>query len=205
MEPTVKSLTATLVQNSIIFPSTKEDQPLCLVIENILSKEECTAVIDIAKELGFQQIGQYRSMYRKGKRATVTNQLSGWLMEKIKPMCPSTILVNNRVYKLSSVNKEVKILKYDTGDHFLGVHCDDCYTETVNGKLKKSLLTIAIFLNENFIGGHLNFSTFNKKRTHLVRASTGTGALFRQTIPHYAEEVWHVKYLLRADVMYIEK
>ena len=171
MEHGVQSLTAALVQNGIIFPMAKEE-PLCLAIENLLAKEECSAVIDIAKSIGFQRIDQYKKTYRKGKRATVTNQLSSWLMDKIRPMCLPTIIVNNRLYKLSNVNEKVKILKYDTGDHFLGVHCDDCYTETVNGKLKKSLLTIAVFLNEDFIGGHLNFSSINKKRQHLVRANT---------------------------------
>ena len=181
MEPTVKSLTATLVQRNIIFTNEKEEenQPLCLLISNILSKKECLDVIQTANEIGFQIINRYKNIYRNGKRATITNTLSAWLMNKIKPMCPPHIIVNNRTYILSNVNEEVKILKYETGDHFLGVHCDDCYTETVNGKLKKSLLTIAIFLNEDFIGGHLNFSTFNKKRTHAVQACSGTGVLFR--------------------------
>ena len=68
---------------------------------------------------------------------------------------------------------------------------------------ESTALTVCPF--EDFIGGHLNFGTFNKKRTHLVRASTGTGNLFRQSsISHYAEEVYHIKYLLQADVMYIE-
>ena len=137
-----------------------------------------------------------------------------WLFLKLKQLCPDTVVSSNNIeYKVCSVNNEVKVLKYETGDHFKGVHCDDTFVQRhsnndeadkgKNATMKKSMLTIAIFLNEGFRGGHLEFSTYDKVKSVIVSAKTGTGVLFRQTIPHFADGLTSViKYLLRADVMY---
>ena len=126
-----------------------------------------------------------------------------WLFSKIIKLCPEKIVtLNNVEYKLLNVNNEVKILKYEPGDHFLGVHYDGAYLErTSDEKVHKSMLTIAIFLNEGFGGGHLQFSTLNKAKSLIVGAQEGKGVLFSQKLPHFAGAVHGVKYLLRADVL----
>ena len=181
----------------------------CLLLKRLLLDKECNQIIARAEELGFEQIQvtNRKGEYRKCKRVIIKNELEKWLFLKLKQLCPETVVSSNNVeYKVSSVNNEVKILKYETGDHFKGVHCDETFVQRHSDggvTVTKSMLTIAIFLNEGFRGGHLEFSTFDKVKSVIVGAKRGTGVLFQQTIPHSADGLTAgVKYLLRADVMY---
>ena len=199
----VTSLSEELVRMTV----TKTPQ-FCLVLKPLLTMQECHKIIERAEEVGFKPLDKrsFKISYRKGKRVILKDELDKWLLKKIDSVCPKTLFTANNVeYTLSSVNNEVKILKYQSGDHFLGVHCDETYLDksnSNNGKTKKSMLTIAIYLNEGYGGGQLEFSTHNKAKSVVVGAKQGVGVLFNQTIPHYAGVVGGIKYLLRADVMY---
>ena len=76
-------------------------------------------------------------------------------------------MISNGVeYELAHLNKEMKMLRYKTGDHLKSVHYNNTYTETVDGFLfyfYKSFLTLMIYLNENYDGGRTTVCTLNKK------------------------------------------
>ena len=184
----------------------------CTLLKHLLKSADCNKIMLKSEQLGFQKVEIVNSKgeYRKCKRVIIKNDLDKWLFTIIKDFCPPTIVSSNNVeYKLVGVNNEVKVLKYESGDHFKGVHCDETYIQRRDKADKnkivvtKSMLTIAIFLNDDFRGGHLEFSTFDKVKSVIVGAKQGSGVLFQQTIPHFADGlIVGVKYLLRADVMY---
>ena len=124
----IVSLTDELVRMTV----TKTPE-FCILLKRLLTTEECAKIMLRSEQLGFEKIAVAKCKageYRKGKRVIVKNELDKWLFVKLKDFCPATIVSSNNVeYKLASMNNEVKILKYEVGDHFKGVHCDETFIQ----------------------------------------------------------------------------
>ena len=184
-----------------------KETDIYIEVNNVLTKIECDQKIATGNMFGFAPINHFTRNYRQGERFTYnTDSFHKYLLNYVYKYLPLTMICNGIEYELAHLNRDVKMLKYKTGDHFKGVHCDDTYTETVNGVLYKSLLTLMIYLNEDYAGGRTTLCTFNKHNELEIKPRTGKLVAISQTIAHYAKVVTKgEKYLLRADVLYKRK
>ena len=186
------------------------DSDICIEVENCLTDIECYSKINSANHIGFVKIEGFNDEDRRGQRYIFkTEHVQELLLNSTKKYIPEELTNNGIVYRLSHINKEIKILKYEKGDHFKGKHCDGTHVENIDGACHKSLLTLIVYLNEGYKGGQTTLckDLYKKKSDEVeIKPRIGKIVILSQTIPHYAKTVTQgIKYLLMADIMYIRK
>ncbi|EYF07786.1 2OG-Fe(II) oxygenase [Chondromyces apiculatus] len=122
------------------------------------------------------------------------------LYRRVLPHVPRAMLaeVEGRSHvamEVTGVHVPVRIYRYEVGQHF-GLHQDQAY---FRGDGAKSLLTLMVYLNEDFEGGETDFP--EQERT--IVPSTGTALLFQHMVLHAGNRVRRgTKLVLRSDVLY---
>lgn len=96
---------------------------------------------------------------------------------------------------VAGVHVPVRIYRYEPGQHF-GLHQDQSYFGEDG---TKSLLTLMVYLNEDFGGGETDFP----EQGQLIVPRTGTALLFQHMLLHAGNRVTSgSKLVLRSDVLY---
>eukprot|EP00553_Chaetoceros_curvisetus_P015396 CAMPEP_0204644552 /NCGR_PEP_ID=MMETSP0718-20130828/1563_1 /ASSEMBLY_ACC=CAM_ASM_000674 /TAXON_ID=230516 /ORGANISM="Chaetoceros curvisetus" /LENGTH=287 /DNA_ID=CAMNT_0051666165 /DNA_START=21 /DNA_END=885 /DNA_ORIENTATION=- len=211
-----------LVASKVPIPKgnvTHPDDTTCITIENVLSVEECTKIIQRSEDVQFQQalvnigIGEILDKdYRNSDRCIIDDMdFASVLFERIRPYLPAT--VNSAGYdhwKLCGLNERMRILRYSE-EHFFAPHRDGCYMRNTE---EMSFMTIMIYLNSNFEGGSTNLisSTTSSTSSNTPSLSNDTVEVvpkpgmvfvFDHTVKHEGARVTHgVKYAIRTDIMY---
>lgn len=174
----------------------------CLACPNQISIDECQALIDLSNSLGFADAtieGQWRaprgffvSNGRHNSRAAIDDlQLADALWQRVKRIIPEEMNGKSVV----GLNERLRFYRYTTEQRF-AAHTDGYF---IRSELERSLLTLILYLNDNFIGGE----TFFLNSETLVAPQTGKALVF-------AHQLWHeglpvhsgTKYILRTDVIY---
>ena len=167
------------------------------IIENFFDDKECQRIIKLGYELGYEKPtiktstgNVIKESVRNNGRAIYQNKkFADELFDKIKKSLPQEI----SGYQLKGLNEEMKIYRYEKGQRFK-MHTDVPF---VRGKNEKSLLTIMVYLNEDFEGGATWFMDGS------VEPKTGNALIFTQSLLHAGAEVKEgVKYAIRTDIMY---
>lgn len=168
-------------------------------LQGLLEPAECKALIDVAEGVGFGLAGTrgfnpfarfaLRSLVDAPQVATViTNRLSALLPTEYPPRSGRPLV---------SVNERCRFLKYLPGMHHMGDHTDCTYQDPERGQ---SFLTVQIYLNEDFSGGH---TTFISDRLVPIEPTVGGAVVFDHELYHRGGMVTKgVKYALRLDVLY---
>lgn len=166
--------------------------------KNFLPKEECDRLIEYAEKLGFAESliklrgkGEVRDTdVRDNDRVLFTDkELADKLWEKIKPLAPAQ-LENFEAYGL---NDHFRFYRYKEGQQF---------KPHVDGSVKispteLSLVTVLIYLNEDFKGGETTFVMENES----IKPETGMLCMFTHKQLHTGKPVPEgVKYVLRTDI-----
>jgi hypothetical protein len=136
-------------------------ESFCVIMDNILSKEECDNCISLAEAQGFVEASLYTdsqgnehySSRRKSKRTIIDSQIfANRLWERIKHVIPKEW--KGKTLSDPPVNERLRILKYDTpGDEFK-MHSDGQYRGP-DGSI--SIFTILIYLNTEYEGAFTHF------------------------------------------------
>ena len=121
------------------------DSDICIEVENCLTDIECYSKINSANHIGFVKIKGFNDEDRHGQRYIFKTEHVRTTFESTKKYIPEELTNNGIVYRLSHINKEIKILKYEKGDHFKGKHCNGTHMENIDGACHKSLLTLIVF------------------------------------------------------------
>ncbi len=96
---------------------------------------------------------------------------------------------------VAGVHVPVRIYRYEPGQHF-GPHQDQSYFGEDG---TKSLLTLMVYLNEDFEGGETDFPEQGQR----IVPRTGTALLFQHMVLHSVNRVTSgSKLVLRSDVLY---
>jgi hypothetical protein len=121
--------------------------------------------------------------------------LAGRLWQRTRPFLPRQI----RNWQIVGFNERFRFYRYDPGQKF-APHWDGAFYRD-NGE--QSLLTIMIYLNEDFTGGQTRFYLDNGMPRLEVEPQRGMALVF---VHHQLHEGVAViegrKYVLRTDVMY---
>jgi len=199
----------------------------CAMIHNVLSPEECTALIRRSKTEQFEELSHYRRRGSTGgapsnisvcKRCRLNDaNLAVVLLQRILDALKGTTL--ERAFQrrpslegdsedeedqgqagaiLTRISEPFNVIRYDVGE-FFAPHRDTTFR---TGK-EVSHLTLQVFLNEKFSGG--TTSIRQGKEYYNIKARVGSVLLIDQSLRR--EECYVVsgkKYVLRADIMYDE-
>jgi hypothetical protein len=198
----------------------------CAMIYNVLTPEECTALIRRAKAEQFEELSYYRRGSMGGTPSNIScckrcrlgdSDLAVSLLQKILLALKGTPLEQAFQRRPSSegdddededegharavltrISEPFNVIRYDVGE-FFAPHRDT----TFRTGTEVSRLTLQVFLNEKFNGG--TTSIRQGKEYYDIKAKVGSVLLFDQDLRR--EECYVVsgkKYVLRADIMYDE-
>jgi hypothetical protein len=176
-------------------------------LKNVLTPEECAAIIDLAEAQGFVQASIYtdvggREHYsdtRKSSRCIVdSHEFVTRLWARIEPFVPTTWKGATCV----GLNERLRILRYDPGDEFKP-HSDGAYTAP-SGAISK--ITVLIYLNEGYKGGYTHFLREDGQSWLAIEPHVGSVAMQDQALVHGVPPLESGrKYAIRTEVMYMPK
>jgi len=195
----------------------KSRVPGAFILRNVLTKAECQQFIDTSEQMGYEEakITFGSSMIsmpdvRNNKRvmwqsdSTVLQPI--W--DRIKSFMPETVVVSNpwksEKWQVANMNERLRFYRYDGGEIFKK-HYDGCFPRP--GTEEMSILTLIVYLNEGFDGGHTTFFV-DGSRPYPVDPRTGSALLFfhgdHEDSPLHEGSVVKSgrKYVFRSDVMY---
>jgi hypothetical protein len=175
-------------------------QPLLWTLDDVLSPEECRALIARITAAGLEaapittaQGFVHRPDIRNNRRALFDDaDLAADLYRRAAASIPVAM---NGGYRPVGANERFRCYRYDVGQRF-APHYDGAFVRSDD---EESLLTFMVYLNDDFRGGTTDFPDLEVR----VTPKTGRALLFQHRQLHEGCAVEHgVKYVLRSDVMY---
>jgi predicted 2-oxoglutarate/Fe(II)-dependent dioxygenase YbiX len=187
--------------NAIQKTKLSEDAPI-FTLSHVLSPEECQRFVRAAEGAGFADapitVGVNRFMMapeiRNNLRVIVDDPAqASWLWERIAPFVPAEL----GHYHAVGLNERFRYYRYEPGQYFRW-HRDGAF---VRSRDEQSLLTVLLYLNEDFVGGSTDIQHHDGEIR--VEPRSGLALLFSHPLCHQgAPVVRGMKYVLRTDVMY---
>ena len=174
-------------------------------IYNVFSEKECCDLINAVEKTGFTKASLFTDV--DGKEHYHTDVRNS--MRRIIDCIDFAKLIEKRIYKYipktynnleyHSINHRFRFLKYEKGG-FFARHKDNNY----KNKESISLITILIYLNEDYKGGYTTFfSGVDDKEGFILKPKTGMISLMDQEIGHCVPELTKgIKYVIRTELMY---
>jgi len=180
---------------------------LLFMLENFLTDSQSEFLIEKIEKLKFQDIDwEYPSDYRSCKRKIVfSDDLSCFLWKK---------LVNNLNWEdlqhvspfgfekegkwfAHNINPCLRFTKYEKGN-FFKKHLDGQHVQNEN---ERSILTLMIYLNDNFKGGETIF--YENQMEITIQPKKNLALIFNHDIYHEGKDIEEgYKYILRTDVLF---
>lgn len=183
-----------------------------MLIDNVLSKEECARWIAETEAIGYEQallnVGNGQQILvtevRKSLRCSVTDiDRVAELWQRIRPFLPENLIFHDE-YRPRELNELLRFLRYDPGDYFRP-HMDGCFVHPADHPHAGdcSFVTMFLYLNEGYEGGHTSlFATTEYGNVYDVVPKTGSVFLFEHRMLHGGETLIRGrKYAVRTDVM----
>ena len=160
------------------------------VYDDLLSPAQCSMLIEHFKKSHMESIDNGVALYKR-----VVCQNAVWadaIFQAIQPYLPAGC---NAV----GCNEYFRFSEYEPGGHF-NIH-RDAGKQDANGL--RSIMTVNIFLNDDFTGGCTDFYLEDKQTLRMsVKPQPGRAAIFNSQHYHVGQVVeTGRKYLLRTDVM----
>lgn len=113
------------------------------------------------------------------------------LFDRLRPDLPERLMGMT----LTGLKERMRCYRYRVGEYF-GPHGDQSYP---GGPGERSLLTLMIYLNDDFEGGQTAFLELDK----VIEPRRGRALLFQHMVLHEGRAVTRgIKYVLRTDVFY---
>ncbi|CAE8639464.1 unnamed protein product [Polarella glacialis] len=168
-------------------------------VNSALSSEECQHLIKLAEEQGFGLAGSrgFNPFARYAMRCLVDAKFFAQaLTARLVDVLPSEYPPGSG-RQMIGLNERCRFLKYLPGMHHAGDHTDCAYDDPSSGR---SFLTVQLYLNDDFCGGHL---TFISDQLVPIKPALGRAIIFDHGLYHRGGMVAQgVKYALRMDVLY---
>lgn len=205
-------------KNPAVQQTTVEELPVCSrssassfarVVRNVLSEEDCAALVTSINVKGFTpallNIGGGRQQFipgaRDGHRVVVDSpELSDWLFQVLQPHLPAQLSNGSQIVEL---NERCRFLCYTPGQQF-PAHCDGTFERAADHPRAGdfSYVTVQLYLHDlpSAFGGATAFMLPGKPK-HQPEA--GSVLIFSQDLMHEGCLVSDgIKYTLRTEVMY---
>lgn len=175
------------------------EQPLHLVVDGILSPDECRQFIERIE--GARPTLAPITTARGPVIATDTRnntrvmfddpEVAGMLFERIRAHCPPRM----KGMEICGANERLRCYKYEPGQRF-APHHDGAFHRSDD---EQSWLTYLVYLNDDFEGGETDLMSLGK----VIAPKPGRALLFQHALLHEGCVVKRgIKYAVRSDVMY---
>lgn len=174
-------------------------QPLSFTIDDVLSPDECRALIARIEAAGTivapitRPEGPVLDLgVRNNTRVMFDDpELASLLYERVKSRLPATISGGEVV----GANERLRCYRYAVGQRF-APHYDGAF---VRDEAERSQLTFIVYLNDDFTGGETAMLDFDE----VIAPRPGRALLFQHKLLHEGCAVTSgVKYAVRSDIMY---
>ena len=169
-----------------------------MTISGVLSAAECRAHINWSEDLGFGAAPittpagfRMRPDIRNNTRVMVDDPARAEaLWERLADHVPARL----GEWRAVGLNERLRLYRYDAGQYFRW-HLDGAFQRSHR---EQSLLTLMVYLNDDFEGGDTEFEGGPS-----VRPRQGAALLFLHPVLHQGAPIRAGrKYVLRSDVMY---
>ena len=183
----------------------------CTTLQQVLSKQECDAIIERAEAVGFERallnVGHGRQIYHPGTRHSDRciiddTQFAAAIFDRIKDFIPSEFRLphSTKANAVVGLNERMRILKYEPG-HYFKPHQDGIF-ERPDGS-QTSRCTVMIYLNGDYQGGHTHIYSDDGDTSEPVTAEPGLVFVFDHRLIHESPPLQSgVKYANRTDLMF---
>ncbi|HYP97885.1 MAG TPA: 2OG-Fe(II) oxygenase [Polyangiaceae bacterium] len=170
-------------------------------VSNVLAEAECAEWIRMTEGQGFSSapITTARGFLmapsiRNNTRVIVDDrERATALWQRLSKFVPRTL----EDYSVVGLNERFRVYRYDPGQYFRW-HGDGPFVRTPR---EQSLLTLMVYLSDDFVGGSTDFDTRHDLLQVTPRA--GMALVFEHPLRHQGAPVTAGrKYVLRSDVMY---
>ena len=174
-------------------------------VEDVFSLIECEKIIEVSESIGYDKASLFnlngKQYFYTDKRDSLRciiddAHFSSTLEQRIQHLIPSEY----RGKKYHSINPRFRFLKYNDISHHFTPHYDGCYS---TDKIL-SMITILIYLNDNYIGART--CTNKNKKTIICEIEPKPGLIYMmdQAILHSVPNlVSGTKYVIRTELMYL--
>lgn len=197
----------------------KSKPQFAIVIENVLSEEECKKWIEDTENKGYELAlvnvggGKQKLMtdVRNSARCIVDDEeRMEELWKRVEPFIPKDLYADRHVFP-SGLNERFRFLRYHAGEYF-APHCDGAFIYPSDHPTRAgqcSELTFLLYLNDlenpETAGGQTRFFTdWSEKTYYDVVPRRGSVLLFEHKMFHEGVCLGAgEKYALRTDVMYL--
>jgi len=182
------------------------EDKLLLYSENVFNDDECNHLIEVGEKNKYELASLYIDKKKKIHYATDIrnsfrcliddNNFANVLEQRIKHLIPETY--NGLTF--DSINPRFRFLKYEKSGHFIR-HTDEHFVLDKT----KSLITILIYLNNEYEGGYTRFfSNKDDKTGYTMIPQSGMICIMDQTIEHDVPPITSgTKYAIRSELMYM--
>jgi predicted 2-oxoglutarate/Fe(II)-dependent dioxygenase YbiX len=176
------------------------------VLHNFFTPEECDAFIAQSEQAGYEEAtittaagAVMNKDVRDNARLILDDkELAAGLWQRAGPFVPARI----RNWQAVGFNERFRFYRYDPGQQF-APHWDGCFHRD-NGE--QSQLTFMVYLNDDFNGGETKFYLDNRMARLEVKPERGMALVFVHRQLHEGAPVLQGrKYVLRTDVMYVQR
>lgn len=173
---------------------------------NVLNTAECRGLVELAETLQFEPAveegartgshGYQLAAGRNQDRAALHDtNIAGLIWTRIARRVTAEARERGISPAPLGLNERLRFYRYDPGQEF-PPHTDGFYRREDGAR---SLLTLLLYLNEDFEGGATVFCDTNQ----LITPRTGTALIFAHDLLHAGEAVTHGrKYVLRTDILF---
>ncbi len=184
-------------------------QPLLRVVPSLFSQEECAQILLSTERVDWLpatingQTGRVIDRPLRDSSTAVMRDpaLADTLYQRVRGTVPSIMNVEEpstgqRVsMEPVGVFLPLRVYRYEKGQRF-GLHQDQSYTREDGAR---SLLTLLVYLNDDFTGGETDFPEQNER----ISPRTGNALWFQHMLLHAGRAVTEgAKFVLRSDVLY---
>jgi len=175
---------------------------VCSTIAEALDATTCARIVH-AVTASFEAAGRdYPPSYRDNDRAVVDDpELARALFQRLRAALPARVIDRHGgAWRLVGLNDRFRFCRYTNGQCFR-VHRDGAHVDTTG---RRSQLTLQIYLDEEFEGGHTRFYASRRGPViGAIEARTGRAVVFDHDLWHDGEAVTRgTKHVLRTDVLY---
>ena len=196
---------------------------ILISISEVFNKTECEELINISESMRYEKPllfprnldkslknvqritdknikkgnNNYENTIRDCQRIMIDSLPFAKILEKkLEYFIPK--IINN--YKFQYVNPRFRFLKYEDSGHFIR-HKDENYISKNN---EISLITILIYLNDNYQGANTKFFSDSYDKIGLsLKPEIGMVCIMHQNIEHEVPKIEKgIKYVIRTELMY---
>lgn len=180
-------------------------RPHLLQVENVLTADECEALLLAATSLGFEtQV--YRPPLIPEARQRAMGMFEAWatlLTSRLLPCCPAPAIwfdhwsetspPDLKNWEIMRVNERFRFYRYGPNEQF-APHRDHPYCKTAR---EQTFLSVIIYLNEGFLGGETRFADL------AVQPQQGACLIYPHELMHEGGIVLAgIKTILRTDIFF---